>query len=55
VYPVLTLSPEITSQIFVACLPDHSRVRPSANTPPLVLPQICRQWREIALSLPELW
>ncbi|KAJ6457026.1 hypothetical protein C8R47DRAFT_915790, partial [Mycena vitilis] len=55
VYPILTIAPEIISRIFLACLPDHGRVRPSVNKPPLVLAQICRQWREIALSLPELW
>ncbi|KAJ7663134.1 hypothetical protein DFH06DRAFT_344885 [Mycena polygramma] len=55
VYPVLTLPPEIVTQIFVACLPSHGRVRPSPHTPPLTLAQICRHWREIALSSSELW
>ncbi|KAJ7192007.1 hypothetical protein GGX14DRAFT_596446 [Mycena pura] len=55
VYPVLTLPPEITSHIFVHCLPHHGRVRPSPRSAPLVLTQICGQWRAIALSTGELW
>ncbi|KAJ6527670.1 hypothetical protein B0H19DRAFT_887753, partial [Mycena capillaripes] len=54
-YPVLTLPPEIVSRIFVECLPGHGRVRPSPDAPPLSLAQICRHWREIALSSSELW
>ncbi|KAJ7142882.1 hypothetical protein C8R44DRAFT_761344 [Mycena epipterygia] len=55
VYPVLTLPPEIISRVFVETLPSHGRVRPSAHTPPLTLAQLCSQWRDIALSTPELW
>ncbi|KAJ7208321.1 hypothetical protein GGX14DRAFT_634029 [Mycena pura] len=55
VYPVLTLPPEITSRIFVHCLPHHGRVRPSPRSAPLVLTQICGRWRAIALSTGELW
>ncbi|KAJ7487928.1 hypothetical protein FB451DRAFT_1390902 [Mycena latifolia] len=55
VYPVLTLPAEITSQIFVESLPAHGRVRPSPRKAPLVLAQICHQWREIALSTSDLW
>ncbi|KAJ6476461.1 hypothetical protein C8R47DRAFT_1290277 [Mycena vitilis] len=55
VYPVLNLPTELILCIFVACLPDHGRVRPSAGAAPLLLAQICRQWREIALASCELW
>ncbi|KAJ7652514.1 hypothetical protein DFH06DRAFT_1419047 [Mycena polygramma] len=56
VYPVLdNIPPEIMAKIFIACLPSHRRVRPSAVAPPLTLAQICRYWREIALSCRELW
>ncbi|KAJ7142886.1 hypothetical protein C8R44DRAFT_545707, partial [Mycena epipterygia] len=55
VYPVLTLPTEIMARIFVECLPSHGRVRPSVHMPPLTLAQICGQWRDIALSTPELW
>ncbi|KAJ7637378.1 hypothetical protein DFH06DRAFT_1478838 [Mycena polygramma] len=37
------------------CLPAHGRIRPSPVTPPLLLTQVCRDWREIALSTCELW
>ncbi|KAJ7101954.1 hypothetical protein C8R44DRAFT_746984 [Mycena epipterygia] len=36
VYPVLTLPAEITSWIFVNCLPTHGRVIPSPSTAPLL-------------------
>ncbi|KAJ7208333.1 hypothetical protein GGX14DRAFT_319385, partial [Mycena pura] len=55
VYPILTLPPEITSRIFVHCLPHHGRVRPSPRSAPLVLTQVCGQWRAVALSTGELW
>ncbi|KAJ7151131.1 hypothetical protein C8R46DRAFT_1229406 [Mycena filopes] len=53
--PVLTLPFELVSQIFIECLPIHGRVRPKVDTPPLSLSQVCRPWREIALSTCELW
>ncbi|KAJ7615617.1 hypothetical protein DFH06DRAFT_1108031 [Mycena polygramma] len=55
VYPVLSLPPEITARIFVECLPVHGRVQPSPTAPPLLLAQICRDWREIALHTCQLW
>ncbi|KAJ7236198.1 hypothetical protein C8J57DRAFT_1728343 [Mycena rebaudengoi] len=54
-YPVLTLPVEITSHIFLDCLPSHRRVIPSPSRAPLLLAQICSQWREVALSTGELW
>ncbi|KAF8187226.1 hypothetical protein K438DRAFT_1545995, partial [Mycena galopus ATCC 62051] len=55
VYPVLTLPNEVVSLIFVHCLPDHDRVRPSPRRAPLLVAQICTLWREIALSTGQLW
>ncbi|KAJ7190883.1 hypothetical protein GGX14DRAFT_407641 [Mycena pura] len=55
VYPVLTLPPEITSRIFLKCLPSHGRVQPSATKAPLVLAQVCRHWRDVALATARLW
>ncbi|KAF7352059.1 F-box domain-containing protein [Mycena venus] len=55
VYPVLTLPPEITSRIFLKCLPFHGRVQPSATKAPLVLAQVCRHWRDVALATARLW
>nr|GAT52327.1 predicted protein [Mycena chlorophos] len=54
-YPVLTLPNELTSTIFVACLPTHGRVRPSPHAAPLLLTQICSHWRAIALETTQLW
>ncbi|KAJ6555367.1 hypothetical protein DFH09DRAFT_1165251 [Mycena vulgaris] len=58
VYPVLTLPTEITSEVFIQCLP--SRWTPNSTNPhpmcaPLLLLQICNAWRAIALATPELW
>ncbi|KAJ7265420.1 hypothetical protein B0H12DRAFT_1321230 [Mycena haematopus] len=61
VYPVLTLPPEITSHIFLQCLPpvpnldSRSKEGPTSLQAPLLLLQICRIWRRLALSTPRLW
>ncbi|KAJ7267319.1 hypothetical protein C8J57DRAFT_1469570 [Mycena rebaudengoi] len=58
VYPVLTLPPEVTSEIFCWCLPSTPApvfLRPDPAAPPLVLVAICRRWRNIALATPQLW
>lgn len=52
-YPVLTLPPEITAEIFVHFLPDYPELPPISA--PLQLCAICQQWRQIALSTPSLW
>ncbi|KAJ7693873.1 hypothetical protein B0H17DRAFT_1132258 [Mycena rosella] len=56
VYPVLILPPEITSEIFVQCLPDRRQwdvVNP--DEAPLLLMHVCSAWRNIAVSTPALW
>ncbi|KAJ7255699.1 hypothetical protein C8J57DRAFT_1473205 [Mycena rebaudengoi] len=53
VYPVLTLPTEITVQIFRHALPPNPG--PSRLEAPLLLGQICRQWRGIALNARDLW
>ncbi|KAJ7165743.1 hypothetical protein C8R46DRAFT_1351293 [Mycena filopes] len=54
-YPVLTLPNEITSRIFSECLlTDDGPERPAPHTAPLLLAQICRHWRDVALSTCEL-
>ncbi|KAJ7045064.1 hypothetical protein C8F04DRAFT_522805 [Mycena alexandri] len=62
VYPVLTLPPEIVSNIFLQCLPPppvlsarHGKIGPNPTLAPLLLLQICRVWRQMALSTPHLW
>ncbi|KAJ7186501.1 hypothetical protein C8R46DRAFT_1184491 [Mycena filopes] len=56
IYPVLTLPNEIVSECFVHVLPPYP-LRPPTSGPlsPTSLAQICRKWRDIALSTPELW
>ncbi|KAJ7775208.1 hypothetical protein B0H16DRAFT_1880327 [Mycena metata] len=55
-YPVLTLPPEIVSEIFVHFIPVYPRRAPTNGLgSPLTLAQICRPWREIAFSTPRLW
>ncbi|KAJ7167781.1 hypothetical protein C8R46DRAFT_870883, partial [Mycena filopes] len=58
--PALTLPVEITSEIFLCCLPRTSEyfLPPTFESPvraPMLLLQICRTWRAIALSSPRLW
>ncbi|KAJ7448354.1 hypothetical protein FB451DRAFT_1567279 [Mycena latifolia] len=47
IYPVLTLPPEITSEIFLQYVTTFNS--------PLPLAGVCRAWRAIALSTPRLW
>ncbi|KAJ7032726.1 hypothetical protein C8F04DRAFT_1235135 [Mycena alexandri] len=51
----LRLPYEITSEIFIRCLPAHKRVRPNPIRAPLQLAQICSGWRTVALTTPKLW
>ncbi|KAJ6454378.1 hypothetical protein C8R45DRAFT_601914 [Mycena sanguinolenta] len=46
---------ELRSKIFCLCLPSDGRVRPSPTTAPLLLAQVCKHWRAVALATPELW
>ncbi|KAJ7865534.1 hypothetical protein B0H13DRAFT_2670878 [Mycena leptocephala] len=60
IYPVLTLPFEITSRIFLDCLPEFEdptgrRTHPSQDEAPLVFTRVCRDWRTIAISTPTLW
>ncbi|KAJ7663141.1 hypothetical protein DFH06DRAFT_1189445 [Mycena polygramma] len=55
VYPVHTLPFDVTSRIFVHCLPSHGRVSASPSRAPLLLAQICRHWREVAIATCGLW
>ncbi|KAJ7754832.1 hypothetical protein B0H16DRAFT_1541973 [Mycena metata] len=55
-YPVLTLPTEIVSEIFGHFLPVYPKRPPIRGLlSPFTLGQICRTWREIALSTPRLW
>ncbi|KAJ7782015.1 hypothetical protein DFH07DRAFT_792319 [Mycena maculata] len=52
--PIFVLPLDLTSAIFSHCLPDGPSP-PSPHTAPLLLAQICRQWREFCLDTPTLW
>ncbi|KAH0578667.1 hypothetical protein H2248_003798 [Termitomyces sp. 'cryptogamus'] len=55
---VLELPPELLGQILISCLSPReiARVFPiNILAPPLVLCQVCRYWRNVAMSLPILW
>ncbi|KAJ7471786.1 hypothetical protein FB451DRAFT_1250993 [Mycena latifolia] len=56
-YPILTLPAEIIEEIFWFCLPDDSDgpLVPHPSVAPLVLLNVCKHWRSIALSTPRLW
>ncbi|KAJ7364694.1 hypothetical protein DFH08DRAFT_276250 [Mycena albidolilacea] len=55
IYPVLTLPPEITTEIFIRCLPVQWYHLPSPRDAPLLLLQICSCWRALTLCTPALW
>ncbi|KAJ6504355.1 hypothetical protein DFH09DRAFT_1201440, partial [Mycena vulgaris] len=56
IYPVLTLPPEITSEIFIHCVPPvRSRDVVDPGAAPLLLLHVCLAWRQIAVSTPTLW
>ncbi|KAJ7493170.1 hypothetical protein B0H11DRAFT_951134 [Mycena galericulata] len=52
-YPVFTLPNEIVSEIFSHVLPVYPGCPPAVS--PTLLSSVCRKWREIALSTPNLW
>ncbi|KAJ7215131.1 hypothetical protein B0H12DRAFT_1154905 [Mycena haematopus] len=55
-YPVLQLPNEIISEIFVHFLPIYPLCPPLIGPDsPILLTQICRVWRAIAMETPALW
>ncbi|KAJ7739437.1 hypothetical protein DFH07DRAFT_965722 [Mycena maculata] len=52
---VSKVPPEIVSEIFCHCLPPRNLIKPLPGETPLLLGQISRRWRTIALSTPTLW
>ncbi|KAJ7678820.1 hypothetical protein B0H17DRAFT_1206590 [Mycena rosella] len=53
--PVSRLPLEITSEIFIQCLPSTSTPQPGARGIPMLFLNICNAWTNIALSTPVLW
>ncbi|KAF7340549.1 F-box domain-containing protein [Mycena sanguinolenta] len=55
-YPILTLPNEITLEIFLRFLPIYPKSPPLIGLhSPTCLAQVCRQWKELVLTTPELW
>ncbi|RDB26988.1 hypothetical protein Hypma_005139 [Hypsizygus marmoreus] len=54
--PIHRLPVELTTQIFLYCLPLETKDRrPSGKLAPLLLLHVCSEWRTIALSISRLW
>lgn len=49
------LSDELWAEIFSFCLPSSKFVKPSPHDAPLLLFNVCSDWRHIALTTPKLW
>jgi hypothetical protein len=52
--PMNRLPIELVTKIFIHCLPDKP-VSPDRHRAPLLLGQICKHWRTMALAMPLLW
>ena len=53
-YPILTIPPEITTQIFEHYVDVMAEEWASVEAAPNVLTHVCRAWRRIALATPKL-
>ncbi|KAJ7063961.1 hypothetical protein C8F01DRAFT_954719, partial [Mycena amicta] len=53
--PVRRLTDDILRVIFLATLSSHRDTAICADEGPLLVAQICRLWRDVALSTPRLW
>ncbi|KAJ7259289.1 hypothetical protein C8J57DRAFT_1135233 [Mycena rebaudengoi] len=50
-----TIPFEISSRIFIDCLPPRGQRHLTSTAAPLLLAQVCQRWRAVALSTPSLW
>lgn len=54
--PVRRLPPELLAKVFMNCLSSESYPSSSTGKKNIMRPsQICRHWRDVALSMPRLW
>ncbi|KAF5329100.1 hypothetical protein D9611_014299 [Ephemerocybe angulata] len=53
--PIRRLPPDILREILAQCLPVDQPPTMESDKAPLTLTRVCRSWRKIALSSPELW
>ncbi|KAF8198284.1 hypothetical protein K438DRAFT_1824143 [Mycena galopus ATCC 62051] len=51
--PALRLPPELSSEIFLHCLPPFPKPRP--HEAPMLFLNICSKWRAVALGTPDMW
>ncbi|KAK7043141.1 hypothetical protein VNI00_008495 [Paramarasmius palmivorus] len=55
VSPIRRLHPDILHEIFYHCLPQKELPKCRASEAPLLLTVVCRAWRNIAITTPNLW
>ncbi|KAJ7183666.1 hypothetical protein C8R46DRAFT_518091, partial [Mycena filopes] len=55
VYPILSLPTEITAEIFLRFCDSDVPPQPDPSQGPLLLAQICHQWRQVAICTAEIW
>ncbi|KAF7343943.1 F-box domain-containing protein [Mycena venus] len=55
VYPILTIPPELTTEIFGYYVHDNERSAPAMIRNSLTVASVCRAWRAIAISSGALW
>ncbi|KAJ7671931.1 hypothetical protein B0H17DRAFT_947972, partial [Mycena rosella] len=53
--PMARLPLEISSDIFMRCLPNDSIPMPNPRLAPMVFTRVCRSWNALAISNPSLW
>ncbi|KAF7291771.1 F-box domain-containing protein [Mycena chlorophos] len=53
--PIRRLPSELLGKIFVSTLPTKRDTAISADEGPMLLMQVCRSWRAVALTTPQLW
>lgn len=54
--PIRRIPPEVLGEIFYHCLPTAPiYVTPRDVESPMVLTQVCRHWRAVAMATPRLW
>ncbi|KAG6328752.1 hypothetical protein ID866_10337 [Astraeus odoratus] len=53
--PIRQIPPEVLAEIFYHCLPVAPYVAPRDLEGPMLLTQVCRHWRAVAMSTPKLW
>ncbi|KDR79901.1 hypothetical protein GALMADRAFT_242016 [Galerina marginata CBS 339.88] len=52
--PIRSLPPEVLSLIFGMCF-EENEYRMNSRTAPLLLCQVCKVWRDVAISIPWYW